>query len=173
METLELQDSPSSLEAAPVVRLSKIEDYLADNFCVLILSHLLDWVQEQSGWPDAAGSKLGIRLPLYEQCHRDSLAFRGRMSLKRCDAAGICTSRRQGKAPPKRKLGRATLWIGTDWSAAQAVTPSFCRSLRNCSASFIWMTCIPSFAALSRFSGRSSMKQHSSGGRCVISRARR
>jgi hypothetical protein len=77
------------------------------------------------------------------------------------------------KAPPKRKLGRATLWIGTDWSAAQAVTPSFCRSLRNCSASFIWMTCIPSFAALSRFSGRSSIKQHSSGGRCVISRARR
>ena len=67
LETLELQNSPSSLKAAPVVRLSKIEDYLADNFCVLILSHLLGRVQEQSGWPDAAGSKLGVRRPLFEQ----------------------------------------------------------------------------------------------------------
>ena len=89
----------------------KDRDYLADNICVSMLSAVMDWVQEQSGWPDAVGSKLGIRLPLYEQCHRDSLAFRGRMSLKRCDAAGICTSQRRVKAPPKQKLGRATLWI--------------------------------------------------------------
>ena len=51
-------------------------------------------------------------------------------------------------------------------------TPSFCKSWRNCSAFCIWMTCIPKRAALSRFKGRSSIKQLSSGGLCVISRAR-
>jgi hypothetical protein len=35
--------------AAPVVRLSKIEDYLADNLCVPMLSEVMHWVQEESG----------------------------------------------------------------------------------------------------------------------------
>jgi hypothetical protein len=48
LETLELWRSSERPEAATVGRLSKTKDYLADNFCVFILSYLLDWVQEQS-----------------------------------------------------------------------------------------------------------------------------
>jgi len=96
-----------SPEAALTVRLSKIKDYLADNFCALILSRLLDWVQEQSGWPDAAGSKLGIRRPLFEQCNRDSLAGRGRVSLKRCDCCWDLHFAKRSKNPPKQSLDGA------------------------------------------------------------------
>ena len=47
-------------EAAPVVRLSKIEDYLADNLCVPMLSRVRGWVQEESGWGCGAVPELGI-----------------------------------------------------------------------------------------------------------------
>jgi hypothetical protein len=35
--------------AASVVRLSRIDDYLADNLCVPMLSEVMRWVQEKSG----------------------------------------------------------------------------------------------------------------------------
>jgi hypothetical protein len=38
LETLELSGCPTGPEAAPVVRLSKIVDYLLDNLCDLMLS---------------------------------------------------------------------------------------------------------------------------------------
>jgi len=44
---------------APAVRLSKIEDYLADNFCLLMLSEVTSWVQEER-------ERLGARFPNWE-----------------------------------------------------------------------------------------------------------
>ena len=35
-------------DARPLFRLSKICDYLADKFCALMLSEVMDWVQGQS-----------------------------------------------------------------------------------------------------------------------------
>jgi hypothetical protein len=45
---------------ASAVRLSKIDDYLADKICVLMLSEVMGGIQEQSGLGFAAGSKSGI-----------------------------------------------------------------------------------------------------------------
>ena len=67
-------------------------------------------------------------------------------------------------------------WVGHPAKAGTPhyrMTPSFCKSWRNWLTFCIWMTCIPRREAMSRFNGRSSIKQHSSGGLCVISRARR
>jgi hypothetical protein len=46
--------------AASVVRLSKTEDYLADNLYVPMLSEVMHWVQEESGWRWEAVPELGI-----------------------------------------------------------------------------------------------------------------
>ena len=46
--------------AASAVRLSKIDDYLADNFCVLMLSEVTGWVQEQTDRIADLNPNLGI-----------------------------------------------------------------------------------------------------------------
>ena len=63
----------------------------------------------------------------------------------------------------------------TGWRAGSRyrLTPSFARSARNCSNFPISMVSIPSLAAHSRFSARSSIKQHCSAGICVVSSASR
>jgi hypothetical protein len=46
--------------AASAVRLSKIDDYLADNFRVLMLSEVMGWVQEQTDRIVGLNPNLGI-----------------------------------------------------------------------------------------------------------------
>jgi hypothetical protein len=97
------------------------------------------------------------------------LRGRGGFPLRDAMLLRFAPSQRQGKTPSRLSQVNSKR-AGHFYRKS---TSSFCRSPRSCSAFFVWMTCIPNFEALSRFSGRSSTKQHSPGGFCVISRARR
>jgi len=164
-----------------MIRLSKIQDYLADNLCVLMLSHVTEQVQEECrpnaelvpNWESRANQRFREHTgKAWAACRMTpvksvvSCWFSVLSSFSRGKARGILASH------PFRKNAER-MGHPTSYPVQPKATPSFCRSVRSCSAVFIWMTCIPNREALSRFSGRSSIKQHSSGGRCVISKARR